>query len=92
MEDSQASKRRRGAAGGAEETSAMEVGPSNTGTPHGAGGEAAEVEEDAAGAQLGESGIASGGAGGPLAAVAPALFELLTRLLLTDRSIRDTWS
>ena len=37
---------------------------------------------------------ASGGCaacGSPLATVAPALFELLTRLLLTDRSIRDSW-
>lgn len=52
----------------------------------GADGEAGK----ASGSQLQPDG-GGGACSGPLTAVAPALFELLTRLLLTDRNIRDSW-
>lgn len=56
--------------------------------------------EQAPGSATRPSAAASGEGGGqaaggmdstPLAAVMPALFEVLTRLLIADRSIRATW-
>jgi hypothetical protein len=40
--------------------------------------------------QTGGPGAGAAAAGGALAEVAPALFEVLTRLLITDRSIRGS--
>ncbi len=65
----------------------MEVQPDSPWTQVGDGDDAAR---EAAGSQLQPRGAADE-RDGPLAAVAPALFELLTRLLLTDRGIRDSW-
>lgn len=51
-------------------------------------------EAEAAGgqAEAGPAAAAAAAAGGGLGPAAPALFEVLTRLLVLDRSIRAMWS
>lgn len=87
-EQSPASKKQRSAAATADQLScAMEVQPGRPLTQMEAGDSA---DGEAAGSQLQPGGDGDAG-GNLLTAVAPALFELLTRLLLADRSIRDSW-
>lgn len=82
-EESRSGKRRRDLEALDEGSSAQE-----------AAWEQAEVEEEA-GAAAGDPAAAGGtaaAAGGALGPAAPTLFEVLTRLLVLDRSIRAAWS
>lgn len=82
-EESRSGKRRRDLEALDEGSSAQE-----------AAWEQADVEEEA-GAAAGDPAAAGGtaaAAGGALGQAAPTLFEVLTRLLVLDRSIRAAWS
>ena len=92
MEGSRAGKRRR------DPAEAMEAGSSALGAPSDSlwachqQEQQSEAQQAAPGAdgagQTGGPGAGAAAACGALSEVAPALFEVLTRLLITDRSIR----